>query len=249
MPLSHIMSQDLEKIAVDYFVPCLHEVGFCYLDNFLGEVVGNCVLECVKQLHRERTLLDGQLAGPHASVSKRHLRGDWITWIGGKEKGCEAISFLLSLIDRLVLYCGSRLSNYYVIEKSKAMVACYPGNGAGDGRCVTCIYYLNKNWDAKLHGGILRIFPEGKSFVADVEPIFDRLLFFWSDRRNPHEVQPSYATRYAMTVWYFDAEERAEAKKKFGNLGRARLSSLKTEHAVKSAGLVHFSYSSRIFFL
>ncbi|RLW10041.1 hypothetical protein DV515_00002164, partial [Chloebia gouldiae] len=113
-----------------------------------------------------------------------------------------------------------------------AMVACYPGNGTGyvrhvdnpngDGRCITCIYYLNKNWDSKLHGGILRIFPEGKSYVADVEPIFDRLLFFWSDRRNPHEVQPSYATRYAMTVWYFDAEERAEAKKKFRNLTDAR---------------------------
>ncbi|KAM5235675.1 prolyl hydroxylase EGLN3 isoform 2-T2 [Ctenodactylus gundi] len=142
MPLGHIMNLDLEKIALEYIVPCLHE----------------------------------------------------------------------------------------------AMVACYPGNGSGyvrhvdnpngDGRCITCIYYLNKNWDAKLHGGILRIFPEGKPFVADVEPIFDRLLFFWSDRRNPHEVQPSYATRYAMTVWYFDAEERAEAKKKFRNLTRKTESAL-----------------------
>ncbi|KAL1790428.1 egl nine-like 3 [Sigmodon hispidus] len=230
MPLGHIMRLDLEKIALEYIVPCLHEVGFCYLDNFLGEVVGDCVLERVKQLHYNGALRDGQLAGPRAGVSKRHLRGDQITWIGGNEEGCEAINFLLSLIDRLVLYCGSRLGKYYVKERSKAMVACYPGNGTGyvrhvdnpngDGRCITCIYYLNKNWDAKLHGGVLRIFPEGKSFVADVEPIFDRLLFFWSDRRNPHEVQPSYATRYAMTVWYFDAEERAEAKKKFRNLTR-----------------------------
>lgn len=45
------------------------------------------------------------------------------------------------------------------------------------------------------HGGILRIFPEGKTQFADIEPKFDRLLLFWSDRRNPHEVQPAYATR------------------------------------------------------
>uniref|UniRef100_A0A3Q3WIS9 hypoxia-inducible factor-proline dioxygenase n=1 Tax=Mola mola TaxID=94237 RepID=A0A3Q3WIS9_MOLML len=103
------------------------------------------------------------------------------------------------------------------------MVACYPGNGTGyvkhvdnpshDGRCITCIYYLNKNWTEE-HGGVLRIFPEGKSYVADVQPLFDRLLFFWSDRRNPHEVQPSYSSRYAITVWYFDAAERAEAKRR-----------------------------------
>ncbi|KAB0346223.1 hypothetical protein FD754_011080 [Muntiacus muntjak] len=180
MPLGHIMRLDLEKIALEYIVPCLHEVGFCYLDNFLGEVVGDCVLERVKQLHCNGALRDGQLAGPRAGVSKRHLRGDQITWIGGNEEGCEAISYLLSLIDRLVLYCGSRLGKYYVKERSKR------------------------------HGGVLRIFPEGKSFIADVEPIFDRLLFFWSDRRNPHEVQPSYATR-------FDRKQQNSVKQLFFN--------------------------------
>ncbi|XP_015266101.1 PREDICTED: egl nine homolog 2 [Gekko japonicus] len=115
------------------------------------------------------------------------------------------------------------------------MVACYPGNGmgyvrhvdnpSGDGRCVTCIYYLNRHWDSKVHGGILQIYPEGRQVVANIEPIFDRLLLFWSDRRNPHEVKPAYATRYAITVWYFDAKERAEAK------GRHRMAAAQKDDA------------------
>lgn len=234
----------LERVAREVVVPSLRARGFCCLDNFLGAALGERVLERVQLMHRAGELQDGRLQaqlrdrdrdGHRQGIAKRHLRGDQIRWVSGAEEGCEPIRLLLQLLDRLVLCCGGRLGRHYVKERSKAMVACYPGNGTGyvrhvdnpngDGRCITCIYYLNKNWDAKLHGGILRIFPEGKSYVADIEPIFDRLLFFWSDRRNPHEVQPSYATRYAMTVWYFDAEERAEAKRKFRNL----VDSAKTE--------------------
>jgi hypoxia-inducible factor (prolyl hydroxylase) len=104
------------------------------------------------------------------------------------------------------------------------MVACYPGEGSqyvkhidnpnGDGRCITCIYYLNKNWNVDRDGGLLRLFPQGDHLtnkVANIEPIFDRLIFFWSDRRNPHEVQKAYNVRFAITVWYFNQEERQEA--------------------------------------
>lgn len=106
------------------------------------------------------------------------------------------------------------------------MVACYEGKGSHyvkhvdnpnkDGRCITCIYYLNVNWDSSEDGGLLRIYPAGwTDRVADVEPIFDRITFFWSDRRNPHEVQPSHRTRYAITLWYFDAHERELAVRKY----------------------------------
>ncbi|KAM8920848.1 prolyl hydroxylase EGLN3 [Pelodytes ibericus] len=225
MPIRHKPALDLEQLALEHIIPRLLATGFCYLDNILGIEVGDRVLEQVKRLHKEGALKDGQLAGDLKGVSKRHLRGDKIAWVAGTEEGCEAIGLVLSVIDRLIVLCGSQLGDHYVKERSKAMVACYPGNGTGyvrhvdnpneDGRCITCIYYLNKDWNAKIDGGILRIFHDRGTGVADIEPLFDRLLFFWSDRRNPHEVQPSYSTRYALTVWYFDARERAEAKKRF----------------------------------
>ncbi|XP_033497747.1 prolyl hydroxylase EGLN3 [Epinephelus lanceolatus] len=223
--IEHVSDADLECLALERIVPALLAQGFCYVDGVLGELAGGVVLEQVKDMHRSGALQDGKLAGSARGVHQRRIRGDKIAWVSGAERGCEAINFLLNLIDKLISVCASRLGCKKIRERSKAMVACYPGNGAGyvkhvdnpnhDGRCITCIYYLNKNWDAKEHGGILRIFPEGKPYVADIKPLFDRLLLFWSDRRNPHEVQPSYATRYAITVWYFDSEERAEAKKRF----------------------------------
>ncbi|KAI1894639.1 hypothetical protein AGOR_G00117830 [Albula goreensis] len=213
-----------QKLAMEYIVPWMNKYGICVVDNFLGEEIGMGILEDVIALSKTGKFTDGQLVSQRSDSSK-DIRGDKITWVEGKEPGCEKISFLMSRMDDLVRHCNGNLGNYKINGRTKAMVACYPGNGTGyvrhvdnpngDGRCVTCIYYLNKNWNVKEHGGLLRIFPEGEARFADIEPKFDRLLFFWSDRRNPHEVQPAYATRYAITVWYFDAEERAKAKEKY----------------------------------
>ncbi|RXN09407.1 egl nine -like protein [Labeo rohita] len=212
------------KLATEYIVPCMNKHGICVVDNFLGEDIGVSILENVKALHQTGKFTDGQLVS-QKSDSTKDIRGDKITWIEGKEPGCEKIRFLMSRMDDLVRNCNGKMGNYSINGRTKAMVACYPGKGTGyvrhvdnpngDGRCVTCIYYLNKNWDAKENGGVLRIFPEGKAQFADIEPKFDRLVLFWSDRRNPHEVQPAYSTRYAITVWYFDADERARAKEKY----------------------------------
>ncbi|KAJ8944950.1 hypothetical protein NQ318_013098, partial [Aromia moschata] len=111
--------------------------------------------------------------------------------------------------------------------KNDAMVACYPGLGSHyvkhvdnpnrDGRCITAIYYLNLNWNVETSGGLLRIFPEGwrEDRVADIAPIFDRLLFFWSDRRNPHAstTRLSHALRHNPLV--FRCRGREEALRRY----------------------------------
>ncbi|KAM6459904.1 egl nine homolog 1 [Liasis olivaceus] len=213
-----------QRLALEYIVPCMNKHGICVVDEFLGKELGGQIEQEVRALHHTGRFTDGQLVS-QKSDSSRDIRGDKITWVEGKEPGCKSIGKLMNSMDDLIRHCNGKLGNYKINGRTKAMVACYPGNGTGyvrhvdnpngDGRCVTCIYYLNKDWDAKVSGGILRIFPEGKAQFADIEPKFDRLLFFWSDRRNPHEVQPAFATRYAITVWYFDADERARAKVKY----------------------------------
>lgn len=79
----------------------------------------------------------------------------------------------------------------------------------------TAILYLNENWH-QLHGGELRLFPpyaKGAA-VADVAPLADRLILFYADYRCPHEVLPAHVPRLAVTLWYFDKEEHASARKR-----------------------------------
>ncbi|KAM9366030.1 egl nine homolog 1 isoform 2-T2 [Pholidichthys leucotaenia] len=172
------------KLTVEYIITSMNSQGFCVVDNFLGSETGFGILENVKALYKTGRFTDGQLVS-QKSDSNKNIRGDKITWIEGREPGCEKIFFLMSRMDDLIRHCNGKLGNYKI------------------------------NGRTKEHGGLLRIFPEGMAQCADIEPIFDRLLLFWSDRRNPHEVQPAFATRYAITVWYFDAEERARAKEKY----------------------------------
>uniref|UniRef100_V5H916 hypoxia-inducible factor-proline dioxygenase n=1 Tax=Ixodes ricinus TaxID=34613 RepID=V5H916_IXORI len=204
----------------------LNQYGICVIDNFLGSERGSAVLDEVKLLYGSGLFRDGQLVSQREG-SQRIIRGDRIVWVDGTEPRCPYIGFLVRTLDSIITRCcrmqgAGLLAQYQINQRTKAMIACYPGNGTHyvkhvdnpnqDGRCITSIYYLNKGWDVKVQGGLLRMFPSGQeSQVACIEPLFDRMLFFWSDRRNPHEVLPSFAVRFAITVWYFDSEERKNA--------------------------------------
>ncbi|CAL9686660.1 unnamed protein product [Knipowitschia caucasica] len=222
-PAFSLSDSDLDLLVQQRLVPALCSQGFCWLDGVLGDVTGGAVLERVMDMQRSGILRGGQLMRPSPVVKRSAVRGDVTAWCCGEERDCEALKVLLRTMDHLVSETARSLQRT-ISHRSKAMFACFPGGGAGyvkhvdnpnnDGRCLTCIYYLNKDWSSSVQGGALRMFPEGKSFVVDIEPLFDRLLLFWSDRRNPHQVLPSYAPRFAVTVWYFDSDERAEAKRR-----------------------------------
>ncbi|XP_076036294.1 HIF prolyl hydroxylase isoform X2 [Oratosquilla oratoria] len=213
---------DMSTLVVDH----LNQFGLCVLEGFFGEARADKVLTEVLNMHDQGIFRAGQVVSRQVQEHAREqIRGDKIAWVTGSEPNCHNIGQLAKLVDAVILRANNhpsagKLAEYNIKWRTKAMVACYPGRGAryvrhmdnpnGDGRCITAIYYINKDWEEQ-HGGILRIYPEDNNeHVANIEPRFDRMLFFWSDRRNPHEVLPSNKMRYAITIWYLDQKEREE---------------------------------------
>jgi len=205
----------------------LDRYGICVMDNFLGGERGAQVLEAVRRMHDKGVFREGQTVSPAERRPPQHVRGDKIVWLDGTEPQCAPVGHLIATVDKVVVNAlkptaDGKLSLPRISDRTKAMVACYPGSGSHyvkhvdnpnrDGRCITSIYYLNCDWDVKKDGGLLRIFPQGwTDQVADIEPVFDRLIFFWSDRRNPHEVQPAFRTRYAITLWCVVLDQKKKA--------------------------------------
>eukprot|EP00873_Tetraselmis_striata_P043355 jgi/Tetstr1/463619/TSEL_008481.t1 len=142
-------------------------------------------------------------------------------------------TLVMSLLPRRV----PRLA--HVSEHSDAMLSLYPppsgrfqkhiDNTARDGRCLTVLLYLNPGWEAA-SGGALRLWPLQTGHVqgslittaaqtlsrgegaepVDLLPVAGRLAMFYSDRVL-HEVLPTHKLRHAVTQWYYDRVERAEA--------------------------------------
>lgn len=44
-------------------------------------------------------------------------------------------------------------------------------------------------------GGNLKLRARVCGKIAEIEPIIDRVVFFYADHRNPHEVMPSMKNR------------------------------------------------------
>ena len=228
-PKSFLQPSKKDLRSVAKFV-CRHlkEHFFCVIDDLFEDEKALDILDEVKRLHSSGVFKDGQLSGGTTAsdacqkFTEQKIRGDKITWLEGNETYVGSIVNLIEYVDTLVIRCGrfhEGLNGYNVEGRAKAMVACYPGNGGGytrhvdnpdgDGRCLTVIYYLNHGW-TESDGGKLRMYRNDGHI--DFEPLINRLLLFWSDMRNPHEVLPAYNTRYAITIWYFDAEQRRKAK-------------------------------------
>uniref|UniRef100_A0A0N4ZYJ8 hypoxia-inducible factor-proline dioxygenase n=1 Tax=Parastrongyloides trichosuri TaxID=131310 RepID=A0A0N4ZYJ8_PARTI len=200
--------------------------GYALVDNFLGNNHSLNIFNEIDILYRKGLFSAGQLMDKKDSTSPEDIRSDQIFWFDStNKKSIDAvhIRLLIQMVDSVVNKFKDKIPPHSIGGRSPAMIAIYPGNGtkyvkhvdnptndvSKDGRCITAIYYCNENWDVKKDGGALRLYPKNCTLPIDIVPKADRLIFFWSDARNPHEVMPVFnRPRIGITIWYFDRRQQ-----------------------------------------
>jgi len=217
LPPTHIIS-DEDRASSNYITNYLKKHGLCLYKDFLNVEDAELIYKEVNQIYKtSNTFKEGETL----VQGKNKIRKDVILWVGKDYSECKTVKLLCDKLDKLISICSAQLNGIHIQSRTRGMVACYPGNGTyykkhvdnplSDGRIITALYYLNKDWNKHTDGGLLRIYPKQKpNSRVDFSPIFNTLLIFFSDGRNPHEVLPAYRERFAITHWYFDHKERED---------------------------------------
>ncbi len=109
------------KLVLQYIVPCMNSNGLCIVDDFLGDRIGERIVQEVKRIHQSGNMQDGQLVSQKLHKSKA-IRGDKIAWVDGTESGCQNIGYLLTRMDKLITCADGKLDRFKIRGRHKVSV-------------------------------------------------------------------------------------------------------------------------------
>ena len=209
----------------------LRDKGVGQIDGFLGTKACEALRTQLEALHASGCFSAPGRIGPVTAAGQTDAtaRGDVVFDFDDDERRARApalhglstaLNILISFLDQPELDLGLNLDNISAsYMKPKATFYAegrgytrHVDNPGRDGRELTFLYYLNPLWEPA-DGGALRLHPPearcepkapARERPVDIAPVADRLLFFWADRRSPHEVLPANRGRYAVQTWFVD---------------------------------------------
>ena len=194
--------------AKEHLLNGIANQGFAVIDSFLPQVTIRALAAEARTLHVQgetRRAMTGKKNGEKPD----NMRGDFIHWLDDTNP---------SATQQEYLQCMEELRNdlnqnfYLGLFDLEAHFAVYPPGAAyrrhldqfqdDSKRQVSCVLYLNQDWQAE-EGGQLRLYldetPEPQ--YVDIQPESGRLVIFLSGRFW-HEVLPATRERVSLTGWF-----------------------------------------------
>ncbi|XP_057308155.1 egl nine homolog 1-like [Hydractinia symbiolongicarpus] len=200
-------------LLLGYVLKSLNNVGICIIDNFLTTELAKEVQHEAEELYA----IPEKFRNAEEIVETKY-RSDKVCWVVSSDDSNKKINSLRRAFDELIESVAkliNQTNNVRISHRSQTQISCFPPHSFGykvhtdnpnnNGRLLTVCYYSNECYNNLTHGGFSRFYVPAKANFVDIEPIFNRAIIYWSDKRILKQVLPCRREVFSFTTWYFGA--------------------------------------------
>jgi len=198
----------IDPQAKEHLLNGIANQGYAVVDNFLPPATITALAAEARALHSHGET-QRAMTGKTGGEKPDNIRGDFIHWVDDTNPSARQQEYLQCMEE---LRSDLNQNFYLGLFDLEAHFAVYPAGAAyrrhldqfqGDNkRQVSCVLYLNKDWQPE-DGGQLRLYldesPEPQ--YVDIQPEGGKLVAFLSSRFW-HEVLPATRERVSLTGWF-----------------------------------------------
>ncbi len=187
------------------------EQGYAISDHFFPASTITALRKHADNLHQSGHM---KLAGTGLQAEHQAIRGDHVMWLHDDDT-TPCVQIYLQKMHALQQALNQQF--FLNLHELEAHLAIYPigasyakhldqfNQGRNALRQVSCVLYLNTDWQEAFGGQLRMYLPEGKQF--DIFPMGGRLVTFMSGEFI-HEVLPASHPRVSLTGWFRQRDSR-----------------------------------------
>lgn len=192
-------------------IQAITEQGYAISDHFLPASTTAALRKHAEELQQSGHM---KLAGTGLQATHHAIRGDHVTWIQ-QDDPAPCVQAYLQKMHALQQALNQAL--FLNLHELEAHLAIYPvgagyakhldqfNQGKNALRQVSCVLYLNQDWQESF-GGQLRMYLPNDNQL-DISPVGGRLVTFMSGD-FVHEVLPAGRPRASLTGWFRQRDSR-----------------------------------------
>lgn len=183
----------------------LYGLGYHVIDNFLEQKDYQALRKLAQFMHLTGQLRQAKIGHSFNALHNAAIRGDKISWLD-QSTAADSLASYFQKIDFLANQLNQSL--FLGLVDFEAHFSAYePGSfyrkhvdqfKTARERRVSCVYYLNEDWDTSF-AGELKLYDPQDCLITAVLPLQNRFICFNSDL--PHEVCETKKTRYSIAGW------------------------------------------------